>query len=81
METSEENVPILEDEEGEYEEVETERILRWRKVKRNRKWTRDFLVLLKNRPLADATWVREEHFFDKAELEFELGHDQPVEEK
>ena len=81
MELDDNNVPTLEDEEGEYEELETERLLQWRRVKRNRKWTRDFLVLLKNRSLSDATWVQEEDFIDKAELEFELERGKPVEVK
>ena len=50
-------------------------------MKSNRKWTRDFLVLLKNRPLSDATWVQDEDFINKAELEFELEHDKPMEVK
>ena len=37
---------------------EIEKILRWRKIKRNEKFFKEYLVLWEGYPVEDATWVQ-----------------------
>ena len=76
--SQQQDVPELETEGQRY--YETEKILRWRKVKRGNRWKREYLVMWKDRPIDEISWVPEENFPDKKSLEADLEHDQPEEE-
>ena len=60
---------------------EIERILRWRKVKRNKKIFKEQLVLWKGYPVEDATWVQAQQFSHPRQLRNYLKKDDPQEEK
>ena len=57
---------------------ETEKILRWRIIKRGNQRLHQFLVTWKGRLLDEAEWVDEEDFEDQRELAEELERDNPV---
>ena len=76
--SQQQDVPELETEGQRY--YETEKILRWCKVKRGNRWKREYLVMWKDRPIDEISWVPEENFPDKKSLEADLKHDQPEEE-
>ena len=54
-----EDRPVSQDDTPEAEEPywEIERILRWRKVKRNKKIIKEYLVLWRGFPVSEATWI------------------------
>ena len=54
-----EDRPVSQEDAPEVEEPcwEIEKILRWRKVKRNQKVIKEFLVLWKGFPVEEATWI------------------------
>ena len=54
----EEEVPVDDDLELEELYYEVEKILRWRKVKRGRKILKEYLVLWKVYPIAEASWIQ-----------------------
>ena len=58
-----------------------ERILRWRKIKRNKKIIKEYLVLWKEYPVEEATWVTPEQFVRPELLQPFIREDQPVEER
>ena len=72
----------MEDDEPEDESIwDTERLLRWRKVKKaSGRWGKEYLVLFKNRPADELWWIPEEQFADRTELEEEIRRDQPTED-
>ena len=54
-----EDRPVSQDDAPEVEEPywEIERILRWRKIKRNKKIIKEYLVLWRGFPVEEATWI------------------------
>ena len=60
---------------------EIERILRWRKVKRNKKIVKEYLILWKNYPVEEASWVQASQFSHPEQLKDYLEEDKPEEEK
>ena len=76
-----EEVPADDDLELEEPYYEIEKILRWRKVKRGRKILKEYLVLWKGYPIAEASWIQAEQFSHPDQLQQYLEDDQPLEEK
>ena len=62
-----------------YDEIE--RILRWRKVKRNKNIFKEYLVLWKGYPVEEATWVQAGQFRHPEQLKNYLKEGNPQEEK
>ena len=60
---------------------EIEKILRWRKVKRNKKIIKEYLILWKNYPVEEASWVWASQFSHPEQLKDYLEEDNPQEEK
>ena len=60
---------------------EIERILPWRKVKRNKKILKEYLVLWKGYPIEEASWVQAGQFRHPGQLRNYLEEDNPQEEK
>ena len=60
--------------------LETEKLIRWRRVRRGSGWSREFLVLWKGSTADDLEWVAEERFVDPRELEADIARDHPSEE-
>ena len=60
---------------------EVEKILRWRKVKKNKKIVKEFLVLWKGFPVSEASWVVQEQFSYPELLQNFIQDDKPEEEK
>ena len=60
---------------------EIERILRWRKVKRNKNILKEYLVLWKGYPIEEASWVQAGQFSHPGQLKNYLEEDNPQEEK
>ena len=60
---------------------EIERILRWRKVKMNKKIFKEYLILWKNYPVEEASWVQASQFSHPEQLKDYLKEDNPGEEK
>ena len=60
---------------------EIERILRWRKIKRNKKILKEYLVLWKGYPVEEASWVQASQFSHPDQLKDYLKEDNPEEEK
>ena len=78
-----EDQPVLHDDVPEVEEPywEIERILRWRKIKRNKKIQKEYLVLWKGFPVSEASWVVQDQFIRPELLQQFIQDDKPVEEK
>ena len=78
-----EDQPITQDDVPEVEEpyYEIEKILRWRKVKRNNKNVKQYLVIWKGYPVEDAMWIEADQFSHPNQLQSYLQEDQPQEEK
>ena len=66
----------LEDDER---DLEFEHILRWWWLRCGR--SKEFLVLFKDQPLAEACWIHEGDFKDSTHLQEMLQWDQPMEER
>ena len=64
--------------EHEEEPWNTEKLLRWRKTKIGNRVQREFLVIWKDRPLEESSWVIEDDFLEKNELENEIERDRPI---
>ena len=47
---------------------EVEKILRWRKIKRNKKIVKEYLILWKGYPVKEASWVQASQFSHPAQL-------------
>ena len=60
---------------------EIEKILRWRKVKRNKKIIKEYLVLWKNFPVEEASWIQSNQFNHPEQLQDYITEDQPQEQK
>ena len=78
-----EDQPVSQEDAPEVEEPywEIERILRWRKIKRNKKIIKEYLVLWKGFPVEEATWIMPEQFIQPGLLHQFIQDDKPVEEK
>ena len=73
---SQEDVP---DTEEPYWEIE--KILRWRKIKRNKKIIKEYLVLWKNFPVEEASWIQANQLSHLEQLQDYIKEDQPQEQK
>ena len=60
---------------------EIEKILRWRKVKINKKIIKQYLVLWRGYPVEEASWVQASQFSHPEQLQDYLKEDNPEEEK
>ena len=60
---------------------EIEKILRWRKVKRNKKIIKEYVVLWKNFPVEETSWIQSNQFSHPAQLQDYIKEDQPQEQK
>ena len=60
---------------------EVEKILRWRKIKRNKKIIKEYLVLWKGYPIEESSWIQASQFSHPAQLQDYLKEDQPQEQK
>ena len=60
---------------------EIEKIIRWRKVKRNKKIIKEYLVLWKGFPIEEATWIIPDQLVRPQRLQQFLGEYNLVEEK
>ena len=76
----EDEEPIDDDLELEEPYYEIEKILRWRKVKRGRRVLKEYLVLWKNYPISESSWIQAEQFSDPNQLQQYLDEDQPLQE-
>ena len=78
-----EDQPVLQDDIPEIEEPywEIEKILRWRKVKINKKIIKQYLVLWRGFPVNEATWITQEQFIRPELLQQFIQEDKPIEEK
>ena len=65
------------DDSDDEEELEIEKLIRWRKVKDGKAWTKEFLVIYRNASVSDMVWMKEADF-DHA-LENWIRTDQPTE--
>ena len=77
----EEETPADDDLELEEPYYEIEKILRWRKVKRGKRILKEYLVLWKEYPIAEASWIQTEQFSHLDQLQQYLDDDQPLEER
>ena len=78
-----EDQPVSQDDAPEIEEPfwEIERILRWRKIKRNKKIIKEYLVLWKNFPITEASWIQANQLSHPEQLRHCITEDKPQEEK
>ena len=78
-----EDQPDLPDDIPEIEEPfwEIEKILRWRKVKINKKIIKQYLVLWHGFPVNEASWITQDQFIRPELLRKFIQEDKPVEEK
>ena len=78
-----EDRPVSQDDVPEIEEPywEIERILRWRKVKMNKKIIKQYLVLWRGFPVEEATWITQDQFIKPELLQKFIQDDKPVEDK
>ena len=60
---------------------EIEKILRWRKIKRNKKIIKEYLVLWKNFPVEEASWIQANQLSHPEQLQDYIKEDQPQEQK
>ena len=60
---------------------EIERILRWRKVKRNKNILKEYLVLWKGYPIEEASWIQAGQLSHPGQLRNYLEEDNPQKEK
>ena len=78
-----EDQPVSQGDAPEVEEPywEIERLLRWRKIKRNKKIIKEYLVLWKGFPVEEASWVQTEQFSHPEQIQKYIEVDQPLEQK
>ena len=78
-----EDQAVSQDDAPEIEEPfwEVEKILRWRKVTRNKKFIKEYLVLWRGFPVEESTWVKPEQFNKPELLQKFIQEDKPVEDK
>ena len=60
---------------------EIEKILRWRKFKRNKNIIKEYSVLWKGYPIEEASWIQAQQFSHPGQLKTYLDEDNPEEEK
>ena len=77
----EDDVPADDDLEIEEPYYEIEKIRRWRKVKRGSRIIKEYLVLWKHYPVAEASWIQAEQFSNPDQLQQYINNDQPVQER
>ncbi|MCG8453602.1 MAG: hypothetical protein MI717_10525 [Spirochaetales bacterium] len=77
----EDEEPADDDLEVEEPYYEIEKILRWRKIKRGKRIMKEYLVLWKNYPVTEASWIQAEQFSDPSQLKQYLDEDQPLQEQ
>ena len=77
-----EDQPVSQDDIPAVEEPywEIERLLRWRKIKRNKKIIKEYLVLWKGFPMEEASWVQAEQFSYPEQIQQYIEEDQPLEQ-
>ena len=73
-------VPINDVPDVEEPYYEIERILPWRKVKRNNKILKEYLVLWNGYPIEEPSWIQAEQFSYPGQLRNYLGEDKAQEE-
>ena len=78
-----EDQPVSQDDAPEIEEPywQIEKILQWRKIKRNKKIIKEYLVLWRGFPIEEATWILLEQLIQPQLLQQFIREDQPFEEK
>ena len=78
-----EDQPVSQNDAPEIEEPywEIEKILRWRKIKKNKKIIKEYLVLWKNFPVEAASWIQSNQFSHPEQLQDYIKEDQPQEQK
>ena len=78
-----EDQPVSQQDAPEVEEPywEIEKTLRWRKIKRNKKIYKEYLVLWKGFPVEETSWVQASQFSHPVQLRDYLREDNPQEEK
>ena len=74
-----EDQPVSQDDAPEIEEPfwEIERILRWRKINRNKKITKEYLVLCRNFPIIEASWIQANQLSHPEQLRHYIAKDKP----
>ena len=77
----EDEEPVDDDSEVEEPYYEIEKILRWIKIKRGKRVMKGYLVLWKNYPVTEASWIQAEQFSDPSQLKQYLDEDQPLQEQ
>ena len=77
----EEDVPANDGLEVEEPYYEIKKILQWRKVKRGRRILKEYLVLWKNYPITEGTWIQAEQFSNPSQLQQYLDENQPLQER
>ena len=77
----EEEIPADDDLEIEEPYYEIEKILRWRKIKRGRRILKEYLVLWKDYPITEASWIQAGQFSNPNQLQQYLDEDQPLQEQ
>ena len=78
-----EDQPVSQEDAPDIEEPywEIEKILRWRKIKRNKKIIKEYLVLWKNFPVEEASWIQANQLSHREQLQDYIKEDQPQEQK
>ena len=78
-----EDQPVSQEDAPDVEEpyLEIEKILRWRKIKRNKKIIKEYLVLWKNFPVEEASWIQANQLSHLEQLQDYIKEDQPQEQK
>ena len=78
-----EDRPVSQQDAPEIEEPywEIERLLRWRKIKRNKKIIKEYLVLWKNFPVEEASWIQANQLSHPEQLQKYIAEDQPQEQR
>ena len=63
------------------DDLEIEKTLQWRKIKRGRRILKEYLVLWKDFPDTEASWIQAEQFSDPNQLQQYLNDYQPLQER
>ena len=78
-----EDRPVSQDDAPEIEEPywEIEKILRWRKIIKNKKIIKEYLILWKGFPVEEAIWIIQDQLIRPELLQQFIQEDKPVEEE